>query len=229
MEAGIRRYAAMAMLVLGVLLAGSESIAWGADDGVLHGDYAFTLAESCVQQNNLMPPSIPMFVGIPIPTPAPTQLTPGAPMLADGALTYNGASVGVASFDRNGGFSMHDAKATNIFPTFAMKPGNNPFLFGPAIDFACAGNYEIDRDRNVSVLQTCTIPVVAAFGGARVDSNPFILGGIVSEDPRHLTLTGIGAFVENLKVTNLPGVTGAVYFQRVCTRAMTLDKIHTLH
>ena len=79
-----------------------EDDAWEADDGVLHGDYAFTLAESCVQQNNLMPPSIPMFVGIPIPTPAPTQLSPGAPILADGAIAADRAGAGAIAQDARG-------------------------------------------------------------------------------------------------------------------------------
>ncbi len=237
----IRRYTGIAVLMLVALPLGS---AW-ADDSVnnalLKGDYAFTLAESCIEQfhcsgGTLAPDCLPGLVPGP-PTPMfvgnPAELTAGSAVLNDGAFTYNGGSSGIASFDGKGGFAIRDGLATNMFPAFA-SPGANPFFLGPVIPFACSGSYTVDRNRNVATNEdtTCSIPNVAhseatflqVFDGSRVDSNPFILAGIVPSDSNHLTLTGIGGTVETFLITFPSHETLAT--QRVCTRAVTLNKIH---
>src|SRR5437868_4474299 len=128
-----RIFLVCAALVALSLIVSQQARAQGASS--VKGTYAFTLAESCVQQNSFSPPGFDTT-----PPPSFKILDP------NGAMTYGGASNGEMIFDGKGGVNVINAAATNIFnASFFLQPGSVPlgFGFGPALPFSCTGHYSV--------------------------------------------------------------------------------------
>jgi hypothetical protein len=174
----------------------------------LKGRYGFTLAETCVQQT----------LGSPVPGFKPDFSI----AVAQGAITYGGASDGQLVFDGKGGVTLQDGRATNIMnaPGFLVQ-GAVPFGlgFGPSLNFSCVGNYALSGGK-VSVNLTCTAAVNPnVFPPVTGFSSTFNMTGWVPQNPDHLLLTDIGNAIQT--VTILSGTTPLFTQQRVCTRSTT--------
>jgi hypothetical protein len=219
----------------------------GVDD--LKGTYAFTLAESCVQQVNFDTPGFDNSFTI---------------LDSNGAMTYGGASNGLMVFDGRGKVSFQQAAATNIFnadssysalpPPPGSPPGTKPqdhsfltqgkvplgFGFGPALQFACTGSYTVGTGKlpAISLAVTCT----ASLPKTQIMPDTFITGfsstfnmhGILPEDVSHLSLTDLGTPTPpqqgpqsvTIMLQNSAGQSlSPLNAQRVCTRSTTADLV----
>lgn len=212
----LRTFSVCATLAALSLVASQQVSAGGAGDGGhvydLRGTYAFTLAESCVQQNSFDTPGFdPKTFAI---------------LDSGGAMTYGGASNGLMVFDGRGKVSIEQAAATNIFNAASfLATGSVPlgFGFGPALPFTCTGAYTLSGG-NITANFTCTAtlptPNPANFTGFQ---STFNMTGVFPEDPSHLVLTDLGNTVQPviIFVQNSPNLNA----QRVCTRATTLNLV----
>jgi hypothetical protein len=192
------------------------------DERDLKGTYAFTLAESCVQQNSFDPPGFDSNFRIVDPA---------------GAMTYGGASDGLMVFDGRGKVSIQQAAATNIFnaPSF-LATGSIPlgFGFGPALPFTCVGDYTVSGGK-IAADFTCTASISPTNPG-NPDPNNAITGfqsvfnmrGFLSQNPSHLVLTDIGDSLQPVTIFVNGGASNGgsnIPATRVCTRATTLDLV----
>jgi hypothetical protein len=183
----------------------------------LIGTYAFTLAESCVQQNSFDVPGFDSNFKILDPS---------------GAMTYGGASNGLMVFDGRGNVSIQQAAATNIFnASNFLTTGSIPlgFGFGPALPFTCTGNYTVNGG-NIAANLTCTASISpsnpANVGAQTVITgfqSTFSLQGVLPQNPSHLVLTDLGNTVQPVVIFVQGG--SNLNAQRVCTRAITLDRV----
>lgn len=214
-------------------------------DGVrnLIGTYAFTLAESCVQQVSL---PLTDANGNILPAFGP-DFTINDPL---GAMTYGGASDGLMVFDGKGKVSIENAEATNIFNADSSY-GDNAFLttgkiplgfgFGPALPFSCVGTYTVSGGQiTINNLQ-CTATISPTNPGNLPPHNPnypngiitgftstFNLKGVLPQDLSHLLLTDIGNNLQSVTIFVNGGASqgGAdVPATRVCTRSTTLGLV----
>lgn len=191
-----------------------------AQDNQISGTYAFTLAETCVQQS-----LVGTFEGHPGFNPTTLQIED--PL---GAISYGGASDGLLVFDGKGGASLQQGRATNIMNApSAGAPASDDLLlsgavplglgFGAAIPFTCAGNYTVSGGK-IAVTLTCNATVAPnpiAFGF----SSTFNMTGWVPQGNRdHLLLTDIGNMVQPVTIFLKPS--GTLPSQRICTRATSL-------
>jgi hypothetical protein len=207
-----------ALAVAGLFL----SPAVRAQDYLLSGTYAFTLAESCVQQS--LDGTFSHHPGF---NPATLQI-----LDSFGAISYGGASDGLLVFDGKGGVKLLQGRATNIMnaPSPAGGPDDDLLLpgmvplglgFGAAIPFTCAGNYNVANGK-ISLTLTCDATVAPnpiAFGF----SSTFSMTGWVPQGNRdHLTLTDIGNAVQPVTIHLKPAGSAPLASQRICTRSTNL-------
>jgi hypothetical protein len=197
------------------------------------GTFAFTLAESCVQQNSFSSPGFDSNFRITDP---------------NGAMTYGGASNGEMIFDGKGGVSVVNAAATNIFNASGfLQPRSIPlgFGFGPALPFSCTGHYSVDNDGNITAGLTCTASIDPKNPGNPLDlhdgtgprvitgfQSQFNMEGVMPQNSFHLLLTDLGkppvqtVDIFNYKAgTNPPQALPDLIANRVCTRSTTLVRI----
>jgi len=209
----------------------SQSVSAG-DASSVKGTFAFTLAETCVQQAGFGEPSFGADFTIKDPS---------------GAMTYGGASDGMMVFDGKGNVSITDAEATNIFNASSfLTTGSIPlgFGFGPALPFSCVGEYTVGGGQITANL-TCTATIDPNNPGNLPphNSNPnviitgfssmFNMKGVLPQNPFHLLLTDIGdnlqpvtIFVNGGEGHSLNGNKGFnIMATRVCTRSTTLDRV----
>jgi hypothetical protein len=221
-------------------LAASQPVSAG-DENSVKGTFAFTLAETCVQQASF---------------PNPGQVVPGFDanfkiLDPNGAMTYGGASDGLMVFDGSGRVSIRNAFATNIFnacgpsvpasvlvpnpgpPGWKVAPGctSPPFLstgsiplgfgFGPAIPFSCSGPYSVSGAQ-ITVNLTCTAMLKNTTNITGFTSM-FNMKGVLPQNPFHLLLTDLGDQLQPVAIH----VSGApdIMVTRVCTRSTTLDRV----
>lgn len=180
-----------------------------ADDGV-KGTFAFTLAESCVQQNGFDVPGFDSNFKIVDPA---------------GAMTYGGASDGLMVFDGKGRVNIQEAAATNIFNASSfLQPGQVPlgFGFGPALQFSCTGTYTVSAG-DIAANLTCTAALPTNPFNFTGFQSKFSMRGFLPQNPFHLVLTDIGNTVQPVTIFVKGGPD--LMAQRVCTRATTLDRI----
>jgi hypothetical protein len=213
-------------------LVASQQVSAG-DASSVKGTFAFTLAETCVQQ--ACPPQC---------SKQPVQPGFGADFTikdANGAMTYGGASDGLMVFDGRGGVSIHNAFATNIFNASSfLSPGMIPlgFGFGPALPFSCVGNYSVSGGQITANL-TCTATIDPKNPGNKPPNvitgftSKFNMKGVLPQNPFHLLLTDLGdnlqpvtIFVNGGQGHSLNGNMGSnIMATRVCTRSTTLDRV----
>lgn len=186
-----------------------------AQENQLAGTFSFTLAEKCVQQS-----LTGTFAGEPgFDTTTLQILDP------NGAITYSGASDGLLMFDGRGGVKLLQGRATNIMnaPGFLVQ-GQVPLGlgFGPAIPFACAGNYTVGGGKiNLNLTCNATVaPNPIAFGF----SSMFNMTGWLPQGNRdNILLTDIGDAVQPVTIFLKPS--GTLHSQRICTRATSLARV----
>jgi hypothetical protein len=204
--------------LVGFVLITSPSV--HAQDNMLSGTYAFTLAETCVQQS-----LVGTFSGHPGFDPTTLQI-----LDSFGAISYGGASDGLLTFDGKGGVTLSQGRATNIMnaPSSVAPPQDDLLLpgsvplglgFGAAIPFTCTGTYNVAAGK-ISLNLTCNATVAPnpiAFGF----SSTFNMTGWVPQGNRdHLLLTDIGNAVQPVTIFLKPS--GTLHSQRICTRSTNL-------
>ena len=220
----LRTFSVCATLAALSLVVSQQVSAGGAEDGGhvydLMGTYAFTLAESCVQQvslplTDLMGNIVPAFG---------SDFTINDPL---GAMTYGGASDGLMVFDGKGNVSIENAEATNIFNAdssyvFPPPAGDHSFLtqgkiplgfgFGPALPFSCVGTYTVSGGQITIDNLQCTASISSTNPGNlpphNTNPNAIITGftsifnmkGVLPQDRSHLLLTDIGNNLQSLTI-----------------------------
>lgn len=186
----------------------------------LKGTYAFTLAETCVQQS-----LVGTFSGHPGFDLKTLQILD--PL---GAISYGGASDGLVVFDGKGGAQLLQGRATNIMnaPSSIAPPSDDLLLpgsvplglgFGAAIPFTCAGNYTVSGGK-IGLNLTCNATVAPnpiAFG---FSSSFNMTGWVPQGNGHHLLLTDIGNAVQPVTIFLKPS--GTLHSQRICTRSTSL-------
>jgi hypothetical protein len=205
-----------AVAVSGLFLSQAAS----AQNFLVSGTYAFTLAETCVQQS-----LDGTFSGHPGFNTTTLQI-----LDSFGAISYGGASDGLLVFDGIGGVKLLQGRATNIMnaPSPVAGPDDDLLLpgavplglgFGAAIPFTCAGNYTVSGGK-ISLTLTCNATVAPnpiAFGF----SSTFNMTGWLPQGNRdHLLLTDIGNAVQPVTIFLKPS--GTLPSQRICTRSTNL-------
>jgi hypothetical protein len=197
-----------ATLVALSLVVSQQARAQGASS--VKGTFAFTLAESCVQQNSFDVPGFDSNFKIVDPA---------------GAMTYGGASDGLMVFDGRGKVSIEQAAATNIFNAASfLATGSVPlgFGFGPALQFSCTGTYTVSGG-NIAADLTCNATLPTNPENFTGFQSTFSMRGFLPQNPFHLVLTDIGNTVQPVTIFVKGGPD--LMAQRVCTRSTTLVRV----
>lgn len=191
---------------------------------LLKGTYAFTLAETCVNQLGINTPGFNDSLQLIDPS---------------GAETYGGASDGLMTFNGKGTAMILNGRATNIMNAAnrLLPPLITPiplgFGLGGALPFTCTGTYTVTPKAGPGGLTAISLPLTCdavialpnALGTNGFEST-FTFTGVVPAALDHLLLTDIGNTVQPVTIFFPGNPPSSVAQQRICTRSATLIKVN---